>query len=120
MAWLMMLVRGDPLSLLDLCFHVVQVAFVQTRLVSEVLCGLARRVGKEVACFHFKRCASTRSKLHLLPTRLVSGVLCGLAHHVGMKWLAFTSRAVLPLGPSCTIANQTRFRASSWLGSSCW
>ena len=56
-------------------------------------CGLARRVGKEVTCFHFKRCASTRSKLHLLPTRLVSGVLCGLAHHVGMKWLAFTSRA---------------------------
>ena len=47
MAWLMMLVRGDPLSLLDLCFHVVQVAFVQTRLVSEVLCGLAHDVCKK-------------------------------------------------------------------------
>ena len=46
MAWLMMFARGDPLSLLDLCFHVVQVAFVQTRLVSEVLCGLGDDVAK--------------------------------------------------------------------------
>ena len=28
------------------------------------VCGLAHHVGKEVTCFHFKRCASTRSKLH--------------------------------------------------------
>ena len=46
MAWLMMLVRGDLLSLQDLCFHVVQVALVPTRLVSEVLCGLTHDVGK--------------------------------------------------------------------------
>ena len=45
-AWLMMLARGDLLSLLDLCFHVVQVALVPTRLVSEVLCGLAHDVSK--------------------------------------------------------------------------
>ena len=41
--------RGDLLSLQDLCFHVVQVALVPTRLVSEVLCGLthdAHDVGK--------------------------------------------------------------------------
>ena len=46
MAWLMMLARGDLLSLQDLRFHVVQVALVPTRLVSEVLCGLAHDVGK--------------------------------------------------------------------------
>ena len=46
MAWLMMFVRGDLLSLQGLCFHVVQVALVPTRLVSEVLCGLAHDVSK--------------------------------------------------------------------------
>ena len=56
----------------------------------------------------------------VFPTSLVPEVPCGLAHHVDMKWLAFTSRAVLPLGPSCTIANQTGSRGSLWLGSSCW
>ena len=46
MAWLMMFARGDLLSLLDLCFHVVQVALVPTRVVSEVLCGLGDDVAK--------------------------------------------------------------------------
>ena len=61
-AWLIMLIWSDLLSLQELCFHWVQAA--------------------------------------LLPTRLVPEVPCGLAHHVDMKWLAFTSRSVLPLGTS--------------------
>ena len=60
---------------------------------------------QEVTCFACKSCASIRS---------------GCGHHVGKKWMAFTARAVLPLGPSCTISNQVGVRASLWLGSSYW
>ena len=45
----------------------------------------------------------------LLPASLVPEVLCGLAHHVGKRQLAFNVRAVLPLGPSCSIASQNVF-----------
>ena len=56
----------------------------------------------------------------LLPARLVSEVLCGLAHHADKKCLASITRAVLPWGPSLTIASQPGSRGSLWLGSSCW
>ena len=108
------------LSLQELCFLSVQATLLPTRLVSEVVCCLAawlimlvriHLLSLQEPCFCWVQAT-------LLPTRLVSELLCGLA--VDMKWLAFTSRAVRPLDPSCTLANQTRFRGSLWLGSSCW
>ena len=64
-AWLIILIWSDLLSLQELCFHEVQAA--------------------------------------LLPASLVSEVFCGLDHHAGKKWLAFTTSAVRPLGPSLIV-----------------
>ena len=44
--WLIMLGRGDSLSLQELCFQYVEAALLPNTLVSEVFCGLAHHVGK--------------------------------------------------------------------------
>ena len=103
--WLIMLGRGGPLSLQELCFQYVEAALLRNTLVSDVFCGLAHHVGKrwpsfiaravlsvrrsrtiathsgfrgflwvgsscweEVALFHCKSCAFSRSKPHYCQT----------------------------------------------------
>ena len=103
--WLIMLGRGGPLSLQELCIQYVEAALLPHTVVSEVFCGLAHHVGKrwlsfiartvlslgrsrtiakhtgfrgclwvgswcweEVALFHCKSCALSRSKPHYCQT----------------------------------------------------
>ena len=49
--WLIMLGRGDSLSLPGLCFQYVEAALLPNTLVSEVFCGLAHHVGKRWLSF---------------------------------------------------------------------
>ena len=51
MGWLIMLGRGGPLSLQELCFQYVEAALLPNTLVSEVFCGLAHHVGKRWLSF---------------------------------------------------------------------
>ena len=59
---------------------------------------------EEVALFHCKSCAFSRSKPHYCQTHWFQRFFCGLAHHVGKRWLSFIARAVLSLGRSRAIA----------------
>ena len=101
------------------CFHFkicasigYKLGLLPTRLVTEVPCGLAHRVGK-VTCFHFKSCVSyTIANQTGFRGSLLPGCL---AHHAGKKGLAFTARALLSLGLSQSIANRAGFGASLWL-----
>ena len=124
--WLIMLGRGDSLSLQELCFQYVEAALLPNTLVSEFFCGLAHHVGKrwlsfiarvlwvgsscweEVTLFHCKSCAFSRSKPRYCQTHWFQ------THHVGKRWLSFIARAVLSVGRSRTIAKQTGFRCFLW------
>ena len=49
--WLIMLGRGGPLSLQELCFQYVEAALLRHTVVSEGFCGLAHHVGKRWLSF---------------------------------------------------------------------
>jgi len=49
--WLIMLGRGGPLSLQELCIQYVEAALLPHKVVSEFFCGLARDVGKRWLSF---------------------------------------------------------------------
>ena len=51
MGWLIMLGRGGPLSLQELCIQYVEAALLPHTVVSEVFCGLAHHVGKRWLSF---------------------------------------------------------------------
>ena len=79
--WLIMLGRGDSLSLQELCFQYVEAALLPNTLVSEVFCGLAHHVGKRWLSF------IARAVLSLGRTRTI-------AKHTGF-------RGFLCVGSSC-------------------
>ena len=60
--WLVILGRGGSLSLQELCFQSVEAALLPKTLVSDLSCW------EEVALFHCKSCAFSRSKPHYCQT----------------------------------------------------
>ena len=125
--WLIMLGRGDSLSLQELCFQYVEAALLPNTLVSEVFCRLAPHAGKrwlsftaravlsvvrsrtiakhtgfrwflwvgsscweEVALFHCKICAFSRSKPHYCQTHWFQRFFVGWLIILGRgDWLSF-------------------------------
>ena len=70
--WLIMLGRGDSLSLQELCFQYVEAALLPNTLVSEVFCRLAPHAGKRWLSF------TARAVLSVVRSRTI-------AKHTGFR-----------------------------------
>ena len=105
--WLIMLGRGDSLSLQELCFQYVEAALFPNTVVSDVFCGLAHHVGKRWLSF------IARAVLSLGRSRAI-------AKHTGFKcflWVGSSCWEEVTLFhcKSCAFSrSKPRYRQTQW------